>query len=398
MRCLTVTLGLAATISSVTAQACKPVQYHFPKGSGADVSKQQAIKAEYEAVWADYVKYALPQDDLLPLNYSGENDLFGWGASPVDGIDTAVIMGLTSTVKQQLDLISKVDFSKSNYIVDEFDAMIRYIGGLLSAHDVINSSIVPKGTYNQTQVDYLLTAAMTISNKLKPMFNTPSGLPLANINFTTEQYSNCNPIQPCNSTAVDTAQCGTIILEWTRLSALTGDDTYRQLAQKAEEVLISPSQKLIHPNIVGSSLNYVTGKYTDFAGGWQAGIDSFYEYLIKTYIYQPNAPGAPGYKDFWVGAVDSTIKYLVKHPYGFPNLNFISQLNANGSLEWTMDDYACFAGGNFLLGGAYLGIQQFIDLGVNITDSCHQTFNTTPSGLNPTRMLMLEGTLTRIKR
>jgi len=36
-----------------------------------------------------------------------------------------------------------------------------------------------------------------------------------------------------------------------------------------------------------------------------------------------------------------------------------------------------------LLGGAYLGRQDIIDLGLDLTDSCHRTYNSTASGLNP---------------
>jgi mannosyl-oligosaccharide alpha-1,2-mannosidase len=44
---------------------------------------------------------------------------------------------------------------------------------------------------------------------------------------------------------------------------------------------------------------------------------------------------------------------------------------------------ACFAGGNLLLGGAYLDRPDITDLGVEVTDSCHWLFNTTTTGLNP---------------
>lgn len=376
---------LAAVASLHTVRACVTVQHPFPSGQGGIPSKAAAVQQEYEYVWGEYVKYAFGMDDLLPLTQSGENDLFGWGATIVDGIDTAVVMGLTDIVKQQLAWIASVDFSRSESIVDEFDAMIRYIGGLLSAYDLINSPIVPPGTYDPEQVEALLNAAKTISDHLKPMFNTPSGLPLANINFTSEESSNCDPIEPCDATAVDTAVTGTIILEWYHLSDLTGDPSYRQLAQRAEANLISPSQDLVYPNIVGSSLNVDTGKYTNIYGGWQAGIDSFYEYLIKTYIYAPSEPSTVDYKNFWVGTVDSTMTYLAKHPFQHPELTFITQLDSNGNPEYTMDDYACFAGGNLLLGGQYLNNPAILNFGVAVTDSCHALFNTSEAGLNPTR-------------
>ncbi|RFU26919.1 hypothetical protein B7463_g9414, partial [Scytalidium lignicola] len=376
---------LAIVALLLTADACVTIQHPFPPGQGSIPSRAAAVRQEYEYVWDEYAKYAFGSDDLLPLSHAAENDLFGWGATIVDGIDTAVVMGLTDIVKQQLAWIAGVDFGRSESIVDEFDAMIRYIGGLLSAYDLIHSPLVPPGTYDSEHVEALLKAATTISDHLKPMFNTPSGLPLANINFTSEESSNCDPIEPCNATGVDTAVTGSLILEWYRLSDLTKDPSYRQLAQRTEANLISPDQDLIYPNIVGSGLDVDTGKYTDVQGGWQAGIDSFYEYLIKTYIYAPSEPSTVDYKNFWVGTVDSTMTYLAKHPFEHPELTFITQLDGNGNPEYTMDDYACFAGGNLLLGGRYLNNPAILNFGLAVTDSCHALFNTSEAGLNPSQ-------------
>lgn len=47
------------------------------------------------------------------------------------------------------------------------------------------------------------------------------------------------------------------------------------------------------------------------------------------------------------------------------------------------DRQSCFAGGNYLLGGAYLQKQEYIDLGLAVTDSCHATYNNTKTGLGP---------------
>jgi mannosyl-oligosaccharide alpha-1,2-mannosidase len=107
------------------------------------------------------------------------------------------------------------------------------------------------------------------------------------------------------------------------------------------------------------------------------------KYLIKTYIYDPTAPLAEEYKDFWVTAVESTVQHLAVHPFGFPDVTWITELSDDGAPTWDMDDYSCFAGGNFLLGGSYLDRSDFIELGLAFADSCHRLYNTTDSGLNP---------------
>jgi mannosyl-oligosaccharide alpha-1,2-mannosidase len=40
-----------------------------------------------------------------------QDDLFGWGATIVDGIDTAIVMNLTSIVTKQLAHIAQTDFT-----------------------------------------------------------------------------------------------------------------------------------------------------------------------------------------------------------------------------------------------------------------------------------------------
>jgi mannosyl-oligosaccharide alpha-1,2-mannosidase len=76
---------------------------------------------------------------------------------------------------------------------------------------------------------------------------------------------------------------GTLVLEWTHLSDLTGDETYGSLTQKAESYLLSPlpASSEPWPGLVGTNINITTGRFVDAEGGWNGGDDSFYEYLIK---------------------------------------------------------------------------------------------------------------------
>lgn len=182
--------------------------------------------------------------------------------------------------------------------------------------------------------------------------------------------------------ATNTASAGTFILEWFRLSDLTGNETYRLLTERGESYLISPSPAPVYPGLDGTEFDVDTGEMLTFDGGWHAGVDSFLEYLIKTYYYQETSTTTQ-YKDYWLQAVQSTIEYIALHPYGFSDLTFLSELDVNGSITWSEDDFTCFAGGNFLLGGKLLDRQDIIDLGVAVTDGCHQTYNTTLTGLGP---------------
>jgi mannosyl-oligosaccharide alpha-1,2-mannosidase len=117
---------------------------------------------------------------------------------------------------------------------------------------------------------------------MKFAFDTPSGVPANNLNLEaqTTDGGDTNGI----------ATIGTLVLEWTRLSDLTGNDEYAKLSQKGESHLLAPkpASNVPFPGLVGTNVNLTTGEFVDARGGWGGGDDSFYEYLIKMYIYDPS--------------------------------------------------------------------------------------------------------------
>lgn len=77
------------------------------------------------------------------------------------------------------------------------------------------------------------------------------------------------------------------MLEWTRLSDLTGNTTYADLTQKAESYLLNPQPQPFaepFPGLVGTNIGIENASFADNNGGWNGGDDSFYEYLIKVKI------------------------------------------------------------------------------------------------------------------
>ena len=207
------------------------------------------------------------------------------------------------------------------------------------------------------------------------------------VNFTTNEpikgtYTNSRTNVTYNST--NAASIGTFLLEWGRLSDLTGNTTYRELVEKADKPLVNPDPAPPLPGLIGSQFDVDTGKMLTKNGGWQAGIDSFFEYLIKYWQYAPSDV-ATTFKDFWVLATETTIKNLVIKPRGqIPEgLTFVSRLNRNGTIDNLADDFSCFAGGNWLLGGALLGDDKITKLGLDWVKGCYYLYQTTTTGLGP---------------
>lgn len=44
-------------------------------------------------------------------------------------------------------------------------------------------------------------------------------------------------------------------------------------------------------------------------------------------------------RDFWLLAVESSQENIALSPYHRPELTFLSQLDQNGTIMWSMDDY-----------------------------------------------------------
>lgn len=88
------------------------------------------------------------------------------------------------------------------------------------------------------------------------------------------------------------------MLEWTRLTDLTGDLSYANLTQRAQSYLLNvrPASAEPFPGLITTWYNISTGEGIGTNGGWGAPDDSYYEYLLKMYIYDPVKYAAYGQK------------------------------------------------------------------------------------------------------
>jgi mannosyl-oligosaccharide alpha-1,2-mannosidase len=281
-------------------------------------------------------------------------------------------MGQKDIVNQIISYIPTIDWSSTSTTVSLFETTIRYLGGMLSGYDFLSGPLAHL-TNDSANVAALLEQSVNLANNLSYAFNTPSGVPYNQLNFSIH-----GAIDQPNGLAT----VGTLILEWTRLSDLSGDTSYADLVSKAESYLLNPSPSAAEPfpGLVGTNIDPTTGEFLNARGGWVGGDDSFYEYLIKMYVYDRTRYKA--LKNRWVAAADSTIKYLTSHPTTRPDLTFVAAFNNTTPLLLS-DHLACFHGGNFILGGQVLANQTFIDYGLALVDGCHATYASTATHIGP---------------
>lgn len=281
-------------------------------------------------------------------------------------------MGQKDIVNQIISYIPTIDWSSTPTPVSLFETTIRYLGGMLSGYDFLSGPLAHLAD-DPGNVAALLEQSANLANNLSYAFNTSSGVP-----YNMLHFSNRSVVDKPNGLAT----VGTLILEWTRLADLTGNTSYASLVAKAENYLLNPSPSAAEPfpGLVGSYINTTTGQFLDARGGWVGGDDSFYEYLIKMYVYDPARYKV--LKDRWVAAADSTITHLTSHPAPRPDLTFVAAYD-NTSLLLLSQHLACFDGGNFILGGQVLQNQRYIDYGLALVDGCHATYASTATHIGP---------------
>ena len=224
-------------------------------------------------------------------------------------------------------------------------------------------------------MDQLLVQAETLAESLAWAFDTPSGLPANNLDLATKR-------SPDNTTGL--AVAGTLVLEWTRLSDLTGNPRWGKLAQRGERHLLQPEPTTLgepFPGLLGRELDLTTGAFLSSSGGWGGGTDSFYEYLLKMWLYSPTRFGT--YRDRWLVAVDSTVAHLLSPVPHHPSAAFIAEYANASKLVLAEGHLTCFAGGSLALGGAVLGRSAILTAGLQLTAGCAYAYEATPAHIAP---------------
>jgi mannosidase alpha-like ER degradation enhancer 2 len=243
------------------------------------------VRGEFLYAWNAYKQYAWGHDELKPLS-RGHHDWYSQSLlmTPVDALDTMVLMGLTEEAGKTREFIVKNLSFDQDIEVKNFEITIRLLGGLLSS-------------YQLTGDERLLDLADQLGTRLLPVFNSPTGMPYMFVNLKTGKTrgAESNP-----------AEIGTLLLEFGTLSKLSGKAVFYDKAKRALVELYSRRSPL---GLVGSSINVETGKWTDPTSHIRGGIDSYYEYLLKSWLLFDDKDC----KKMWETSVKAVNKYLAEN-------------------------------------------------------------------------------------
>ena len=201
-----------------------------------------------------------------------------------DGADGAKGYGLRG---RGFDLDSKVQV---------FETVIRGVGGLLSAHlfavgDLPIKGYQPKKAHsgggespprleqiqwpnNFTYDGQLLRLARDLGNRILPAFHTSTGLPYPRVNLRhgipfyassplnyDAEHGQCQTTQKPIAELTETcsAGAGSLVLEFTTLSRLSGDPRFEQLAKRAFWAIWERRSSI---GLIGSGIDAETGLWT----------------------------------------------------------------------------------------------------------------------------------------
>ncbi|NIO29777.1 MAG: glycoside hydrolase family 47 [Candidatus Latescibacteria bacterium] len=241
----------------------------------------ERVKAEFLHAWEGYKKYAWGHDELKPLS-KGYRD---WHKkpllmTPVDAFSTMKIMRLDREAEEAKNLILESLSFDIDMDVQLFEINIRSLGSLLSAYQLDGD-------------ERFLKLAVDLASRLLPAFDSRTGMPYRYVNLASGKTKD-----PLNNPA----EIGTLLLEWGTLSKITGNPIYYQKAKRAVQALFN---KRSNNDLVGTAINVETGKWQDTESHISARIDSYYEYLLKSWLMF----GDRDIKKMW----DTSIKAVNKH-------------------------------------------------------------------------------------
>jgi hypothetical protein len=228
------------------------------------------IKSQMLRSWNAYKTYAWGKDVLLPLSKSG----FNWykeslGISPIDAYSTLSVMGLDEEAKEIENYALNLNWDK-DVSVQVFEVNIRILGGLLAIYDI-------------TKNPEILKKAIDFGDRILPAFNSPTGIPYHSVNLKTGVTTGNKGEGSGN--IVNTAQAATYLVEFGILSYYSQNPKYYQAAKKATLAIFERRSKIGLP---GDFINVESGEWNNNWSYLQAGMDSYYEYLLKSNLLFPD--------------------------------------------------------------------------------------------------------------
>uniref|UniRef100_A0AC34R7A7 Alpha-1,2-Mannosidase n=1 Tax=Panagrolaimus sp. JU765 TaxID=591449 RepID=A0AC34R7A7_9BILA len=348
--------------------AAEPSKEVIAVPNNPDAEKLDKIREMMKFAWEGYKNYSWGANELRPIaKQAHSQSIFGgsaMGATIVDGADTLFIMGLTKEFEEAKKYIAETwSIKKATGQLSVFETTIRFIGGFLTLFALTGDEIFK-------------TRAQETADVLMPAFDTPTGIAKSLINPATKTASNYHWASD-NSIL---AEFGSLHLEFEYLSQITGNPIYKEKVQKIRDHLDGMDKFY-----GGLFYNYVspnTGKFANSHVSLGALGDSFYEYLIKSYLLtnKTDEQALKMHKDA-SNAIQEHMIFTSKS-----GLKYIAELRS-GSPEHKMGHLACFTPGMFALESMVEKNDErkkkLVQVAEDLANTCHESYVRSETRIGP---------------
>ncbi|XP_020951254.1 mannosyl-oligosaccharide 1,2-alpha-mannosidase IC [Sus scrofa] len=350
---------------------------HPVLGTGANKSKEpqslvqtqrEKIKEMMQFAWQSYKRYAMGKNELRPLTKDGyEGSMFGGlsGATVIDSLDTLYLMELKEEFQEAKAWVEESFHLNVSGEASLFEVNIRYIGGLLSA-------------FYLTGEEVFRIKAIKLGEKLLPAFDTPTGIPKGVVNFKSNRGSNQSWGWAMAGSSSILAEFGSLHLEFLHLTELSGNQVFAEKVRNIRKVLKDLDKPFgLYPNF----LSPVSGNWMQHHVSVGGLGDSFYEYLIKSWLMSAKTDMEA--KDMYYEALEAIETHLLNVSPG--GLTYIAEWRG-GILDHKMGHLACFSGGMIALGADDAKEEKrahYRELAAQITKTCHESYARSDTKLGP---------------
>ncbi|GAB7364301.1 hypothetical protein MBLNU230_g4846t1 [Neophaeotheca triangularis] len=354
------------------------IQHDFePESEERKAERQRRLRAVKEAFmhsWEGYKKHAWLQDEVAPISGKVKNTFGGWGATLVDTLDTLWIMGLKKEFVMAVHSLKHIDFTITDLSsLNVFETTIRYLGGLLSAYDLSGQ------VYHE-----LLDKAIELGEMLYVAFDTPNRLPVTRWDWRSAAQG---IPQTANQRSL-LAEIGSLTLEFTRLTQLTGDPKYYDAVARITDFLDAQQNHTKIPGLWPTVLDALNADFTkDRTFSLGAMADSTYEYLPKAHLLLSGLN--PQYESMYTTFLSTAKKNLFFRPLNEENRSLLlpgktlrnSATNIRHQPE--AQHLACFAGGMVAIAAKTFSRPEDVETARQLTDGCVWAYQSLPTGIMP---------------
>ncbi|KAJ5899757.1 hypothetical protein N7495_004501 [Penicillium taxi] len=358
------------------------IQYDFPKESRKDrkqrIKRQEAVKKAFMYSWNGYKDHAWLRDEVSPKSGRYQDSFSGWGATLVDSLDTLIIMGLDDEFQLAVEALDQIDFSTTfSDQVNVFEIVIRYMGGLIAANDLTN------GKY-----PILIRKAEELGDMIFNAFDTHNRMP--QMRWEWAKSAQGEEIKPSEVTSL--AELGSLTVEFTRLSQLTGNPKYFDAVQRITNELDRSQMTTRLPGLWPVSINAdeLTFDRSEFTLGGAA--DSTYEYLPKEHILLGGQTDQ--YRDMYTNAIESIKKNMLframtKEEDRQVLFTANNRVMKGGLMkfQYVQEHLKCFLGGTVGLAAKIFNRTEDIAIARGLTDGCVWAYDQMPTGIMPESMI-----------